>query len=219
MVGFGLVWFHINHCRLYNAKSCLYIYIELGETSVLTRSVISAVFSLSNCFIISDGHGSEQGFFSGNTNEMLSAGTGILLTESLTLIPSKESTISLLFFTVGTLSIGLGLRWNGLASRHVSLVGESYFCKFVKHILLITFFKIAWALFLLSVKCFKYCCITVTFQHQPFFCTQFFFYLTHRKDSIWCYYCGSEWTWEQWQWRGTPHSLNVQGSSLAIRWF
>ena len=27
MIWFGLVWWHINHCRLFNAKSGLYIYI------------------------------------------------------------------------------------------------------------------------------------------------------------------------------------------------
>ena len=31
------------------------------------------------------------------------------------------------------------------------------------------------------------------------------FYLTHREDPIWCYCSGSEWTWEQWQWKSTPH--------------
>ena len=34
-----------------------------------------------------------------------------------------------------------------------------------------------------------------------------------------CYHSGSEWTWEQWQWRGTWHSPNLQGWHLTIRWF
>ena len=29
----------------------------------------------------------------------------------------------------------------------------------------------------------------------------------------------TEWTWKQWQWRGTPYSPNLQGWSLAIRLF
>ena len=28
MIWFGWVLWHINHCRLFNAKSCLYIYIQ-----------------------------------------------------------------------------------------------------------------------------------------------------------------------------------------------
>ena len=28
LVGWGWVFFHINHCRLFNAKSSLYIYIN-----------------------------------------------------------------------------------------------------------------------------------------------------------------------------------------------
>ena len=34
-----------------------------------------------------------------------------------------------------------------------------------------------------------------------------------------CYHSGLECTWEQWQWRGTSHSPNLQGWSLTIRWF
>ena len=37
--------------------------------------------------------------------------------------------------------------------------------------------------------------------------------------SVRCYHCRSKWTWEQWQWRGTPHSPNLQGQNLTIRWF
>ena len=44
------------------------------------------------------------------------------------------------------------------------------------------------------------------------------FYLTH-LDPIRCYHCRSEWTGEQWQWRGTPHSPNLQNWSLTIRLF
>ena len=29
----------------------------------------------------------------------------------------------------------------------------------------------------------------------------------------------SEWTWEQWQWKGTPHSPNLQSWNLTIKWF
>ena len=36
------------------------------------------------------------------------------------------------------------------------------------------------------------------------------FYLTHRYDHIRCYLSGSKWTWEQWLWRGTPHSPDLQ---------
>ena len=40
------------------------------------------------------------------------------------------------------------------------------------------------------------------------------FYLTHRSDPIRCYHSWPEWTWEQWQWKGTLHSC-----SLTIRLF
>ena len=44
------------------------------------------------------------------------------------------------------------------------------------------------------------------------------FYLIDREDPIRCYQSGTEWTWEQGQWRWTLHSQNLRGSSLAIRW-
>ena len=34
-----------------------------------------------------------------------------------------------------------------------------------------------------------------------------------------CYYSRSEWIWEPWQWRGTPHSPNLQSWSLTIKLF
>ena len=35
-----------------------------------------------------------------------------------------------------------------------------------------------------------------------------------------CYHSGPEWTWEQWQWRGTPHSPKLQHHwNLTIRLF
>ena len=38
--------------------------------------------------------------------------------------------------------------------------------------------------------------------------------------SIRCYHTGPEWTWEQWQWRSTPHSPNLQHYwSHTLRWF
>ena len=43
------------------------------------------------------------------------------------------------------------------------------------------------------------------------------FSLTHKWDSIKCYHNGSKWNWVQWQWRGTPYSLKLQGWSLKIR--
>ena len=45
------------------------------------------------------------------------------------------------------------------------------------------------------------------------------FYLTHRWDPIRCCHSESEWTWEQWHWRGTPQSSKLQDWSLSIRWF
>ena len=36
------------------------------------------------------------------------------------------------------------------------------------------------------------------------------FYLTYREDPIRCYHSRPEWTWEQCQWRDTPHSLKLQ---------
>ena len=49
-----------------------------------------------------------------------------------------------------------------------------------------------------------------------------------KTSSIWpidrtlirCYHSGPEWTWEQWQWRGTPHSPKLQHCwNLTIRLF
>ena len=35
-----------------------------------------------------------------------------------------------------------------------------------------------------------------------------------------CYHSGPEWTWERWQWRGTPHSPKLQDCwNLTIRLF
>ena len=45
------------------------------------------------------------------------------------------------------------------------------------------------------------------------------FYLTHRWDPIRCYHSKSEWTKEQWQWRGTQYSPKLQDWSLTIRLF
>ena len=46
------------------------------------------------------------------------------------------------------------------------------------------------------------------------------FYLTHRLDSFRCYHFGPKWTWEPWQWKGTPHSPKFQHYwSLTIRLF
>ena len=52
-------------------------------------------------------------------------------------------------------------------------------------------------------------------------CTFNLFYLTHRYDAIRCAITSSqrEWSWEQWQWRCTPQSPNLQVWSFAIRWF
>ena len=36
------------------------------------------------------------------------------------------------------------------------------------------------------------------------------FYSTDKWDSVRCYHFRSEWTWKQWQWRGTPHSSKLQ---------
>ena len=43
------------------------------------------------------------------------------------------------------------------------------------------------------------------------------FYLSHRWDPIRCYH--SKWSREQWQWRQTPHSPNLQSWGLVIRLF
>ena len=34
-----------------------------------------------------------------------------------------------------------------------------------------------------------------------------------------CNHSGPEQTWEQWQWRSTPHTPKLQDWSLTIRWF
>ena len=36
------------------------------------------------------------------------------------------------------------------------------------------------------------------------------FCLTHWSDRIRNYHSSSEWTWERWQWKGTPHSTKLQ---------
>ena len=115
-----------------------------------------------------------------------------------------------------------------------------------KHVLLITSLKEPKLIILLTVKWFQVLlCITnnsikyqsfvytqlnhqiVLFQIIQFCSSHLFtlslnvkqFHLTHKLDPIRCYYSGPEWTWEQWQWRGIPHFPNLQGWSLAIRWF
>ena len=46
------------------------------------------------------------------------------------------------------------------------------------------------------------------------------FYLTHRYSPIRCYHAGSEWTLEQWQWRGASHSPKPQHyRNFTIRLF
>ena len=49
------------------------------------------------------------------------------------------------------------------------------------------------------------------------------FSINTQFSSIWpirCYHSGQEWTWERWQWRGTPHSPKLQHYwSLTIRLF
>ena len=43
-------------------------------------------------------------------------------------------------------------------------------------------------------------------------------YMIHRYDHIKCNHSGPKWTWEQWQWMGTPHSPKLQHYwSLTIR--
>ena len=46
-----------------------------------------------------------------------------------------------------------------------------------------------------------------------------FIYQTLLFDSIRCYHSGPEWTWEQWQWRGTPRSQKLQDWSLTLGLF
>ena len=43
------------------------------------------------------------------------------------------------------------------------------------------------------------------------------FYFAHRENPIKCYHSRPEWTWEQWQWRVTLHSPNLQDWRLTIR--
>ena len=45
------------------------------------------------------------------------------------------------------------------------------------------------------------------------------FYLTQREDPIRCYHSESEWTWKQWQWKGSPHSSKIEEWSFTIRCF
>ena len=46
-----------------------------------------------------------------------------------------------------------------------------------------------------------------------------FYSICSLDRTIRCNHSGSVWTWTQWQWTGTPHSPNLQGWSLIIRWF
>ena len=68
---------------------------------------------------------------------------------------------------------------------------------------------------------------TVLFQTIQFSTSHLFvlslnvkqFYLTQRWHPFRCYHYKPEWTWERWQWRGTPNSPKLQHYwSLAIRW-
>ena len=52
----------------------------------------------------------------------------------------------------------------------------------------------------------KYCHVTVMILHKSFVCTSFFF----SKYWLKTYLSKPEWTWEQWQWRGTPLSSDLQ---------
>ena len=46
------------------------------------------------------------------------------------------------------------------------------------------------------------------------------FCLINRWGPIRCYHSGPEWTWEKWQWRGTPNSSKLQHHwNLTIRLF
>ena len=49
------------------------------------------------------------------------------------------------------------------------------------------------------------------------FTDKIFTNLTHWCDPNWYYYTGSEWTWELWQWNGTPYFPDLQNWSLAIK--
>ena len=71
-------------------------------------------------------------------------------------------------------------------------------------------------------KC-KYSLIVKTFLFRAIH-----FSISTQFSSIWpidrtlirCYHSGPEWTWEQWQWRGTPHSPKLQQYwNLSIRLF
>ena len=42
-------------------------------------------------------------------------------------------------------------------------------------------------------------------------------YLSHKENLIWCYHSELEWTWEQCQRKGTPHSPELQEWRLTIR--
>ena len=53
--------------------------------------------------------------------------------------------------------------------------------------------------------------LTIQFSISHFFALSLFvkqFYLTYRYDPIRCHH--SEWSWEWWQWKGTPHSPKLQ---------
>ena len=70
----------------------------------------------------------------------------------------------------------------------------SNICTICKHMLSITFTKEPELLFCTQLNPPKYCYITVTSWHQPFFCTYSLFYLTHTEESIRCYQSRSKWT-------------------------
>ena len=132
--------------------------------------------------------------------------------------------------------IGFGLLWfYGISTIVGYLMLNTYMLNIhviCKHILLITCFsehELSWT----QLNGFKYCYITVQIQQQSFVWTQLngfkYCYLTvtiQQQSFVWiqfvlfdslnpirCYYRSSVWTWERYQWRGSP---NLQSWSLYL---
>ena len=61
---------------------------------------------------------------------------------------------------------------------------------------------------------------TVLFQTIQFRISMQFSSIWPRDRTIRCYHSQPEWSWERWQWRGTPHSPKLQHYwNLTIRLF
>ena len=170
MIWFGWVLWHINHCRLFNAKSFLYKYIKyiiwFGWVLWYIKHcrLSNAKFSL--YIYIKDIWFGLVGFYG------ISTIVGYLM-------PNPFYTYILNIYMI----------WFGWVLWHINhcrlFNAKSFLYIYIKYIYhLETHFvdnilKRVWARFCSQLNGSKYCYITLTISHQSFVCTHSLFYLTH----------------------------------------